>query len=398
MHHVMTATGTQILRQHLIDPVMCVRCGGCGEACPNDAISLVDISFVVDPDKCDGNLACIASCQTGAIGHWRFVEGAAPYSLSEQASWHELPSQDAALALPDLGEASSAHVPRAPRSAAVPVLMTNLAANPAAGTVVSNRRATPAFAEADIRHIVVAIEDSRYRVLEGQSVGVIPPGVDRDGHPHRMRLYSVASAREGEGAVAGHLALTVKRIVTDADGAPHHGVCSNHLCDAAPGDRIVLTGPFGDTFLMPQAPSARLLMIATGTGIAPMRGFIEHRRRRAQADPRGMLLFYGGRALEELAYIDELTAMAGPELDLEIALSRAPDRPRTYVQDLLRNRSRDVAGLLADPDGYVFVCGLAGLEKGVLAAFEECCRRHGVDWNDLHQRLVEEGRLHFETY
>ena len=50
-----------------------------------------------------------------------------------------------------------------------------------------------------------------FPVLEGQSVGIIVPGADERGRPHRMRLYSVASPRDGERPNTNNLALTVKR-------------------------------------------------------------------------------------------------------------------------------------------------------------------------------------------
>lgn len=51
-----------------------------------------------------------------------------------------------------------------------------------------------------------------------------------------------------------------------------NGVCSNFLCDAKPGDDVMLTGPSGKVLLMPEStPEADLIMVATGTGIAPYR-------------------------------------------------------------------------------------------------------------------------------
>ena len=50
------------------------------------------------------------------------------------------------------------------------------------------------------------------------------------------------------------------------------GVCSNFLCDVQPGDEVMLTGPTGKVLLMPEKnPSADIIMVATGTGIAPFR-------------------------------------------------------------------------------------------------------------------------------
>ena len=52
------------------------------------------------------------------------------------------------------------------------------------------------------------------------------------------------------------------------------GVCSNFLCDAAPGTAMSVAGPVGKTMLLPKDPNADVIMIATGTGIAPFRAFL----------------------------------------------------------------------------------------------------------------------------
>ena len=58
-------------------------------------------------------------------------------------------------------------------------------------------------------------------------------------------------------------------------------------------------------------------------------------------------------------------------------------------------RKADVAKLLADDDTYVFVCGVKGMEDGVLEALAEAV---GSGWDGLWTRLKDEGRIHFEPY
>jgi hypothetical protein len=102
-----------------------------------------------------------------------------------------------------------------------------------------------------------------------------------------MRLYSIACARDGEKPNTRTMALAVKRVVErDAQGGEVRGVASNWLCDLGPGDRVDLIGPFGSTFLMPDDSEADILMICTGTGVAPFRGFT-HRRRRTYPNAIG---------------------------------------------------------------------------------------------------------------
>jgi len=63
----------------------------------------------------------------------------------------------------------------------------------------------------------------------------------------------------------------------------------------------------------------------------------------------------------------------------------------------MRERARDLAELLRG-DTYVYICGLKGMEAGVLDALRDACIASGIDWAALHQRLVDEGRFHVETY
>jgi hypothetical protein len=64
---------------------------------------------------------------------------------------------------------------------------------------------------------------AREPVLEGQSLGIIPPGADAEGIPHKVRLYSISSPRDGEKLSANNVAITVKRVPG--------GLCSNYFCD-----------------------------------------------------------------------------------------------------------------------------------------------------------------------
>jgi len=68
------------------------------------------------------------------------------------------------------------------------------------------------------------------------------------------------------------------------------------------------------------------------------------------------------------------------------------------VQDAIREASAQVAALLADPHGHIYICGLKGMEEGVLDAFAEVCATSGQSWQDIEPRLRAEGRLHIETY
>jgi benzoyl-CoA 2,3-dioxygenase component A len=389
-----------VSKQHLIDPEVCIRCNTCEATCPVGAITHDDNNYVVDAAICNFCMDCVSPCPTGSIDHWFVVNE--PFSLEAQFSWLELPPKPAepetstdaleeeASALLDAAHVGAGgHVP-APASASKPRINLFNRANPAVAKVTGNLRITGAEAESDTRHLILDFGTVAFPVLEGQSIGVLPPGLDAAGKPHAMRLYSIASPRDGERPNTNNLSLTVKRVAG--------GVASNWLCDLKLGDTLNVIGPFGATFLMPDDQDADILMICTGTGAAPFRGFTE-RRRRTAPNARGQLhLYFGARTPEELPYFGPLQRLPETLLRQELVYSRLPGVPREYVQDRLRKHAPDIAALLGRPHLHIYICGLKGLETGVEAAMAEIGAAHGINWPALRDRLRQTGQFHVETY
>jgi benzoyl-CoA 2,3-dioxygenase component A len=63
----------------------------------------------------------------------------------------------------------------------------------------------------------------------------------------------------------------------------------------------------------------------------------------------------------------------------------------------MRERAHDLAELLRG-DTFVYICGLKGMEAGVIEALREACASADADWPSIHRKLVDEGRFHVETY
>ncbi len=397
-------------KQHLIDPGICIRCNTCEETCPVKAITHDGRNYVVKAEVCNDCRACVPPCPTGAIDNWFTIPRGRPYTLEEQYSWGELPTPIAPpladIALPEdvarlTSEASAGQggPVAAPWSAEQPAVNLYNERGPIAATVAGNYRLTGAGASADIRHIVLDFGSVNFPLLEGQNIGILPPGADENGRPHHVRLYSVASPREGERPGYNNCALTVKRVTEDHARNPVAGVCSNFLCDLKKGDKVQVIGPFGANFLMPNHPGSSLMMICTGTGSAPMRAMTEHRRRRmAQKEGGSLMLFFGARAPDELPYFGPLMKLPQDFIDINLAFSRVPGQPKQYVQDRIRERHDDVWRQINDENCYIYLCGLKGMEKGVDEAFRDVCRRHGGDWDKLLPQLREKSRYHVETY
>lgn len=392
------------IKQHLIDPEICIRCHACVEACPIDAISFDDVNVVVNPATCTQEMACIGPCPTGAIDNWRVVLD--PYTLEEQLGWEELPEQadlaaggddtsvealdEAVAALLATAHQGAGGAAKAPASASHPTVNVNGAKNPIVATVQGNYRLTAEGADSDVRHIILDLGPGKFPVLEGQTVGILPPGTDANGRAHGPRLYSVSSPRDGERPNTNNLSLTVKR--------EENGVCSNFICDLKRGDKVNLTGPFGSTFLIPNDPQTRLIMVCTGTGSAPFRGFTMQRQRVMPGVKSSMKLFFGARTPESLPYFGPLGKVPQSFLEKHFAFSRVAGQPKTYVQDKLREDAAELAPMLTDANSHIYICGLKAMETGVEAAFQDIARGAGLNWTEIRDQMRAGGRYHVETY
>ncbi len=422
-------TEAALIKQHLIDPEICIRCNTCEATCPVGAITHDSRNYVVDASKCDHCNACLPPCPTGSIDNWRTMPRGRVYSVEEQLGWDNLPDELPAEMLEAPVEDSPAPSVRAtpgtlasdapapdvfrgaqfgatlpPWSAAHPY--TNLYGPKAAepfitATVAGNVRVTAVGREYDTHHIVLDFGALPFPVLEGQSIGILPPGTDAHGRPHHARQYSIASPRNGERPGYNNCSLTVKRVLEDYDGKPVRGVASNYLCDLQVGDTVRVIGPFGASFLMPNHPRSNIVMICTGTGSAPMRAMTEWRRRLRQSgkfEGGKLMLFFGARTQEELPYFGPLQNLPKDFIDIHFAFSRTEGKPKRYVQDLIRERAADLGELLKDPNTCLYVCGLKAMEDGVVLALRDVAQQAGLNWGTLAEALKREGRLHLETY
>ena len=422
------ATDAQVIKQHLIDPEICIRCNTCEATCPVGAITHDDRNYVVKADVCNACMACISPCPTGSIDNWRTVPLVKAYAIEEQLTWDVLPPEftaeqlaadgvDAAAAeaatpaaAPELPAAGTGEAPfnSAAWGATLPPwsaahAYTNLYGPkaPTTATVVGNFNCTEAGFASETHHVVLDFGAMPFPVLEGQSIGIVPPGLDARGKPHTARQYSVASPRNGERPGYNNVSLTVKRVTEDHQGKPVRGLASNYVCDLKVGDKVQVVGPFGSSFLMPNHPKSSIVMICTGTGSAPMRAMTEWRRRLRQTgkfEGGKLMLFFGARTPQELPYFGPLTSLPKDFIDINLAFSRQPGQPKRYVQDLMRERAADLVALLKDGSTHVYVCGLKSMEEGVVLALRDVAQDAGLSWDTLGGALKREGRLHLETY
>ncbi|GAX27626.1 hypothetical protein FisN_13Hh283 [Fistulifera solaris] len=229
---------------------------------------------------------------------------------------------------------------------------------PVLAQVLGRARLIGEDAPGDIQHIVLQLPAEFGHYVEGQSLSVIPPGVDQAGKPHKPRLYSIASTRYGDLLDGQTVSLCVRRAefydpITGLADPEKQGVCSNLLCNTQVGDMVQVAGPVGKTMLLPDDPSKDIIMVATGTGIAPFRGFlhrlfIENTVSRHLFNAKAWLIL-GVPVRSGLLYEEELQAMQqnnaearqqGSAADLEVTYAISREMKNTaggklYVQDVL---------------------------------------------------------------
>lgn len=141
-------------------------------------------------------------------------------------------------------------------------------------------------------------------------------------------------------------------------------------------------------FRLPTLAKHPAVMIASGSGIAPFRGFLAERSRLAAIgrEVGKSLLFFGCRSPEDYLYQDELTEIQGPNKNVEIvtAFSRAGEK--CYVQDRVRQRDEEVARLLLEENAYFYICGSAAMARDVAVTLGECLRsRKGWSESELRE-------------
>ena len=426
----MDMTEIHVIKQHLIDPEICIRCNTCEATCPVQAITHDSMNYVVDVDKCNFCMACISPCPTGSIDNWRTLPRSSAYSVAEQFGWDELPPELTPEELAAQGVSAGASPGVEPVAPSLPAATdgdtlfnsaqfgatlppwsaahgyVNLygpkaAEKTLAATVTGNVRVTEVGTDYDTHHIVLDFGKMPFPVLEGQSIGILAPGVDAQGRAHFARQYSVASPRNGERPGYNNVSLTIKRVLEDPQGKPVRGVASNYMCDLKVGDTVQVIGPFGTSFLMPNHPRSNIVMICTGTGSAPMRAMTEWRRRLRKSgkfEGGKLMLFFGARTQEELPYFGPLQSLPKDFIDINFAFSRTPGAPKRYVQDVMRERAADLALLLQDPETCFYVCGLKSMEEGVVLALRDVAQQAGLNWDAIGAALKAQGRLHLETY
>lgn len=260
------------------------------------------------------------------------------------------------------------------------------------------------------RHMTFDLSGGDLHYVEGQSIGIIPPGEDEKGKPHKLRLYSIASTRHGDNLEDSTVSLCVRKLeYKDPDTGEHvEGVCSSFLCGLNPGDEVSITGPVGKEMLLPDDEDANVIMIATGTGIAPFRAYLWRMFLEGDKNPDynytgKAWLFFGIPKTENILYQEQLEEMASKHdnFRMDYAISREQKNSeggKMYIQHRIAEHADALWEMMQDPKTHTYICGLKGMEDGIDEALSAAAAKHDVNWDDYRKAMKKEHRWHVETY
>ena len=285
--------------------------------------------------------------------------------------------------------------------------------SPYLGACLSNDELVQEDGIGSVKHLKFDLSEGDMHYLEGQSIGIIPDGTDEKGKPHKIRLYSIASTQHGDDVDDKTVSLCVRQLEykDPESGETVKGVCSTFLCNLEPGAKVQITGPVGKEMLLADDPEANIVMMGTGTGIAPFRAYLwrmfKDKERAANPDYQfkgKAWLIFGIPTSPNILYKEELEEIQEKYPDnfrLTYAISREQKNPeggRMYIQHRVAEHAEELWKMVQDEKTYVYICGLKGMEDGIDEAMSVASAKDGVDWTERRRELKKAHRWNVETY
>ncbi|KAA8900487.1 hypothetical protein FN846DRAFT_899758 [Sphaerosporella brunnea] len=217
----------------------------------------------------------------------------------------------------------------------------------------------------------------------------------------RSRQFSIASAAATDPQQLDLLVAIVnyKTVIKKT----RRGVCTRFLASLRPGeDKVALCFHRGALALQESDLRKPVVLIAPGTGLAPMRALLQHRL--AYGANGGNILIFGARNKEkDFFFAHEWAALQScGQLKLFTAFSR-DQKAKRYVQTVIREQAQDVWKALGEEEGIVFVCGSSGrmpsaVREALVEVFKKC---GGMEYSQAElflEQMEKGGRYKQETW
>eukprot|EP00928_Gymnodinium_smaydae_P019150 TRINITY_DN17317_c0_g5_i2.p1 TRINITY_DN17317_c0_g5~~TRINITY_DN17317_c0_g5_i2.p1 ORF type:complete len:794 (-),score=152.86 TRINITY_DN17317_c0_g5_i2:146-2356(-) len=225
----------------------------------------------------------------------------------------------------------------------------------------------------------------------------------------KPRLYSIASSPRLHGEEVCHLCIIKNEWNGATSGRDIVGLSTGWLDrtpNPSPGTVEMRACVHPSAVTMPDTHETPMLMVALGTGIAPMRTFIEERvaAKRAGEKCGPMALFFGARNRQEYSYADEFQAYQdeGVLQDIVTALSRE-QKEKIYVTHRLQQNKQLVYDLIHEKNGNLYLCGPGGnvppqVRQAVIDAIQDC-GGHSKEYAEKYvQDMQITGRYNVEAW
>lgn len=195
------------------------------------------------------------------------------------------------------------------------------------------------------------------------------------------RYYSISSSSKTGKPKEVTITVGVLKETT-SKGVLIEGVCSHYLQGLTAGSDRAKISVSTSSFRLPEDQGAPIMMVGTGTGLAPMMGFLDDKNmaQKESKDKVGPIhLFFGCRTEYDFIYKEVVNQYEKTKLiELHLALSRSKTVPKKYVQHKIADMGKRACELLQQKDTHYYVCGDARMADECFEACIEVLRKHAV--------------------
>jgi ferredoxin-NADP reductase len=260
--------------------------------------------------------------------------------------------------------------------------------------IVTEKKKINTNPKMDVVDLVVDVKNQGLEIKEGQSVGIIPPGIKNTW----MRFYSVASIARNMHDNVEKLTLCVKRYIWyDKQGnETKRGLASSYLSNLRPGETLPLYGPFGLQLQPTHPPDANLLILASGTGIASFRTMLEKRYAKGSGESGKTHLLFATPNPQDGYYHNDFEKLKKFDGFTFTPVHSRSDA-KQHLDDVILQNGKAFIEQLKDPKTHVYLCGPNAIENMVVPAFRKAAEQAGENWETLYKRLQQENRWKVET-
>jgi len=167
------------------------------------------------------------------------------------------------------------------------------------------------------------------------------------------RLYSIASSLD---ANPDEVHLTVAAVEYQKNKQLRMGTASHYLTEFQEGEKLAVYLKENNHFRLPENPDTPIIMVGPGTGVAPFRGFIQHRQALGQSGKNWLFFghqYFHNDFLYQLEWQKHLTTGALNRLDVAFSRDQAE---KNYVQHRISENARDVYDWL-EQGAAIYICG-----------------------------------------